>query len=126
MGLKIATKGDVYSYGILLLEMFTGKRPVDDMFKDGVSLHKYVEMALPGNVREVADLVPGGARSSRGNREERRRQSSRRSPAESESKGKSKGMLAFSDGTGSVMLSRITEKSDGHERGQQRTECNKE
>ncbi|KAM7473907.1 hypothetical protein LguiB_021150 [Lonicera macranthoides] len=43
----VASKcGDVYSYGILLLEMFTGRRPMDDMFKDGLNLHKYIKTAL--------------------------------------------------------------------------------
>lgn len=52
---KVSTEGDVYSYGILLLEMFTGKRPTDDMFKDGLSLHSFVTMAIPDRVVEVAD-----------------------------------------------------------------------
>ncbi|KAL7229134.1 hypothetical protein ACSBR2_007770 [Camellia fascicularis] len=52
---KVTTKGDVYSYGILLLEMFTGKRPTDDMFKDSLNLHNFVKMALPYRVVEVAD-----------------------------------------------------------------------
>lgn len=48
--------GDVYSYGILILELFTGKRPTDDMFNNGLSIHKYVAMTLPAHVMEVVDL----------------------------------------------------------------------
>ncbi|CAL5322668.1 unnamed protein product [Camellia sinensis] len=55
MGIEVTTKGDVYSYGILLLEMFTGKRPTDDMFKDSLNLHNFVKMAFPYRVVEVAD-----------------------------------------------------------------------
>ncbi|XP_028055180.1 probable LRR receptor-like serine/threonine-protein kinase At3g47570 [Camellia sinensis] len=55
MGSEVTTKGDVYSYGILLLEMFTGKRPTDDMLKDSLNLHNFVKMALPYPVVEVAD-----------------------------------------------------------------------
>ncbi|XP_077217118.1 LRR receptor-like serine/threonine-protein kinase EFR [Tasmannia lanceolata] len=55
MGGKASTSGDIYSYGILLLEMFTGKRPTDDMFKDGLSLHQFAKMALPERVMEIAD-----------------------------------------------------------------------
>ncbi|XP_028084222.1 probable LRR receptor-like serine/threonine-protein kinase At3g47570 [Camellia sinensis] len=55
MGNEVTTKGDVYSYGILLLEMFTGKRPTDDMFKDSLNLHNFVKMGLPYPVVEVAD-----------------------------------------------------------------------
>ena len=45
----------MYSFGILLLEMFTRKRPIDDMFKDGLTLHHFAEMALPDQVVEVVD-----------------------------------------------------------------------
>ncbi|XP_058103346.1 putative receptor-like protein kinase At3g47110 [Magnolia sinica] len=55
MGGKASASGDVYSYGILLLEMFTGKRPTDDMFKDGLSLHQFVKIALPDRVMEIVD-----------------------------------------------------------------------
>ncbi|KAL5972681.1 hypothetical protein ACLOJK_039486 [Asimina triloba] len=55
VGDEVSTQGDVYSYGILLLEMFTGKRPVDEMFKDGLTLHAYVKMALPETLLEVVD-----------------------------------------------------------------------
>lgn len=55
MGCEVSTNGDVYSYGILLLEMFTGKRPTDEFFKEGLSLHGYVKRALPLHVLEIAD-----------------------------------------------------------------------
>ncbi|XP_022890118.1 probable LRR receptor-like serine/threonine-protein kinase At3g47570 [Olea europaea var. sylvestris] len=57
MGSQVSTLGDVYSFGILLLEMFTGKRPTDDMFKDGLSLHSFVKVALPDRVAEIIDPV---------------------------------------------------------------------
>ena len=40
----MSTLVDVYSFGILLLEMFTGKRPTDAMFRDNFNLHNYVKM----------------------------------------------------------------------------------
>nr|XP_028956226.1 putative receptor-like protein kinase At3g47110 [Malus domestica] len=55
MGGEVSTYGDVYSYGILLLEMLTGKRPTDDMFKGGMDLHNFVMMALPEHVGEICD-----------------------------------------------------------------------
>ncbi|PPD89835.1 hypothetical protein GOBAR_DD13223 [Gossypium barbadense] len=57
MGSDLSTKGDVYSYGILLLEMFTGKRPTDERFKEGLSLHKHVKAALPNRVIEIIDPI---------------------------------------------------------------------
>ncbi|KAA8517994.1 hypothetical protein F0562_015468 [Nyssa sinensis] len=56
MGGQVSTFGDVYSYGILLLEMFTGKRPTDDIFKEGLSIQKFVAMALPEHVGDIVDL----------------------------------------------------------------------
>lgn len=55
MGSKVSLEGDIYSYGILLLEMFTGKRPIDDMFKDGLDLHNFVKMSLPEQISEILD-----------------------------------------------------------------------
>ncbi|XP_058111697.1 putative receptor-like protein kinase At3g47110 [Magnolia sinica] len=55
MGGRVSTHGDVYSYGILLLEMFTGKKPTDQMFKDGLSLHQLAKMALPDHVEHISD-----------------------------------------------------------------------
>ncbi|XP_077238724.1 uncharacterized protein LOC143879916 [Tasmannia lanceolata] len=55
MGGQVSTHRDVYSYGILLLEMFTGKSPTAEIFKDGLSLHKFAKMALPTRVMEIVD-----------------------------------------------------------------------
>ncbi|KAL5703642.1 non-specific serine/threonine protein kinase [Ranunculus cassubicifolius] len=55
VGGKVSTQGDMYSYGILLLEMFTGKMPTNEMFKDGLNLYEFVSMALPDRVSEIVD-----------------------------------------------------------------------
>ena len=57
LGREVSTKGDVYSYGILLLEMITGKRPTDRVFEGDLNLHKYARMALPNHVMEIADPI---------------------------------------------------------------------
>ncbi|XP_037472751.1 probable LRR receptor-like serine/threonine-protein kinase At3g47570 [Triticum dicoccoides] len=56
MGTEISVEGDVYSYGVLLLEMLTGRRPTDPFFNDTTNLPKYVEMACPGNLLEIMDV----------------------------------------------------------------------
>nr|XP_023899907.1 probable LRR receptor-like serine/threonine-protein kinase At3g47570 [Quercus suber] len=55
LGNGVSTEGDVYSYGILLLEMITGKRPTNSVFEGGLNLHNYASMALPNGVMEVVD-----------------------------------------------------------------------
>nr|XP_043615967.1 receptor kinase-like protein Xa21 [Erigeron canadensis] len=55
VGSEITTSGDVYSFGILLLEVMTGKTPTDSIFDEGLSLHKFVCAALPNRVIDVID-----------------------------------------------------------------------
>ena len=58
MGDETSIEADAYSYGILLLEMFLGKRPTDDMFKDGLNLHNFAKMALPEKLVQIVDPNP--------------------------------------------------------------------
>jgi len=55
MGCKISTGGDVYGFGVLLLELLTAKRPTDELFGDNLSLHKYVDIAFPEKINEILD-----------------------------------------------------------------------
>ncbi|XP_048129506.1 probable LRR receptor-like serine/threonine-protein kinase At3g47570 [Rhodamnia argentea] len=64
MGCEVSREGDVYSYGILLLEMFTGLSPTDNRFGDNLTLHSFVAAALPERVLEVTDRIPLLARAS--------------------------------------------------------------
>ncbi|KAF8019903.1 hypothetical protein BT93_G0559 [Corymbia citriodora subsp. variegata] len=56
MGHKVSTPRDVYSYGILLLEMFTGKRPTEEAFRPNLNLHSFVRAALPDQAMDIVDL----------------------------------------------------------------------
>nr|XP_034600143.1 MDIS1-interacting receptor like kinase 1-like isoform X4 [Setaria viridis] len=55
MGCKVSIEGDIYSYGIMLLEMITGKRPTDEMFKDGINLCGFVKSSLPLKINEILE-----------------------------------------------------------------------
>ncbi|KAJ9540342.1 hypothetical protein OSB04_026848 [Centaurea solstitialis] len=56
LGNEASAGGDIYSYGILLLEMLTGKKPVDPIFGEGLSLHSYAKSALAsGFVLQIVD-----------------------------------------------------------------------
>ena len=57
MGGEASTEGDMYSYGIFLLEMFLRKRPTEEMFKDGLNLHNFAKMALPERLVQIVDPI---------------------------------------------------------------------
>ncbi|KAJ1396841.1 Serine-threonine/tyrosine-protein kinase, catalytic domain [Sesbania bispinosa] len=62
MGSEVSIEGDMYSFGILVLEMLTGKRPTDEMFKNGLNLHSYVENSISNHLLQIVDstLLPNG------------------------------------------------------------------
>ncbi|KAK6263813.1 hypothetical protein SCA6_019247 [Theobroma cacao] len=55
-GCNTSIRGDVYSFGVLVLEMVTRKRPTDEMFVGGLNLHRWVKSHYPGRVEKVVDL----------------------------------------------------------------------
>ncbi|XP_043725889.1 receptor kinase-like protein Xa21 [Telopea speciosissima] len=57
MGGKATIQGDIFSYGILLLEMFIGKRPTDQMFSDDLNLRNFAKAALPVHVMQIFDPI---------------------------------------------------------------------
>ncbi|GAU15752.1 hypothetical protein TSUD_235680 [Trifolium subterraneum] len=55
MGSEVSTWGDMYSFGILVLEMLTGRRPTDEVFEDGQNLHNFVAISFPDNLMKILD-----------------------------------------------------------------------
>ncbi|AES95343.2 putative protein kinase RLK-Pelle-LRR-XII-1 family [Medicago truncatula] len=55
MGSEASTYGDMYSFGMLVLEMITGRRPTDERFEDGQNLRTFAESSLAGNLSQILD-----------------------------------------------------------------------
>ncbi|KAK2969090.1 hypothetical protein RJ640_025561, partial [Escallonia rubra] len=55
LGGSIARSCDVYSYGIMLMETFTGKKPTAEMFAEHMNLKCWVMESLPSAVIQVID-----------------------------------------------------------------------
>ncbi|XP_044371891.1 receptor kinase-like protein Xa21 [Triticum aestivum] len=54
-GNMVSTHGDIYSYGVLILEMVTARRPTDNMFDQGLNLRKYVKIAFESRMMDIVD-----------------------------------------------------------------------
>ncbi|KAK2967963.1 hypothetical protein RJ640_002818 [Escallonia rubra] len=52
---SVSTSCDVYSYGIMLMETFTRKKPTDEMFAGQMTLKWWVKESLPSSVIQVLD-----------------------------------------------------------------------
>ncbi|KAL4353953.1 hypothetical protein GQ457_06G036230 [Hibiscus cannabinus] len=53
----VSEKTDVYSFGILLMETFTGKKPTDDIFNGEMNLRRWVHESLPHAVDTTIDAT---------------------------------------------------------------------
>ncbi|EEF29782.1 serine-threonine protein kinase, plant-type, putative [Ricinus communis] len=51
----VSTGGDVYSFGILMIETFTSRKPTDDMFNEEMNMKQWVQESLAGGVTQIAD-----------------------------------------------------------------------
>ncbi|XP_020959889.1 LRR receptor-like serine/threonine-protein kinase EFR isoform X2 [Arachis ipaensis] len=52
---RVSRQGDVYSYGILLMETFTQKKPTDEMFVGEFSIKEWVKMSCPDSLLDIVD-----------------------------------------------------------------------
>ncbi|KAL7137955.1 hypothetical protein ABFS83_10G130200 [Erythranthe nasuta] len=55
MGRHASPQGDVYSFGVLLLEIVTGKRPTDVLFQEGSSMHEWVKSQYPHKLGPIVE-----------------------------------------------------------------------
>ncbi|KAJ7968753.1 Receptor-like protein kinase [Quillaja saponaria] len=51
----VSRRGDVYAYGILLMETFTRHKPTDEMFLGELSLKQWVQRSFPHAILEIVD-----------------------------------------------------------------------
>ncbi|GAY68970.1 hypothetical protein CUMW_268350 [Citrus unshiu] len=52
---RVSANGDVYSFGIMLMKTFIGKKPTDEIFNEEMTLKHWVNDWLPISIMEVID-----------------------------------------------------------------------
>ncbi|KAL8032431.1 hypothetical protein ABFX02_13G095000 [Erythranthe guttata] len=53
----VSTRCDVYSFGIMVMERFTRKRPTDDLFAEGLSIRDWVSGSYTDSLSRLVDGV---------------------------------------------------------------------
>lgn len=53
LGESVSSKRDVYSYGIVLLEILTKKKPTNNIFVEGLNLPKWKTINFPNKMEVV-------------------------------------------------------------------------
>ncbi|CAN4105616.1 unnamed protein product [Withania somnifera] len=51
----VSTRCDIYSYGIMLMETFTRKKPTDEFFTENSSLREWIRQSWPHEMDEIID-----------------------------------------------------------------------
>ncbi|XP_065851333.1 probable LRR receptor-like serine/threonine-protein kinase At3g47570 [Euphorbia lathyris] len=51
----VSIKGDIYSFGILLMETFTRRKPTDELFNEEMSMKQWIKELFPSGVTQLAD-----------------------------------------------------------------------
>lgn len=55
MGRRASIHGDVYSFGVLLLEIVSGRRPTDVVVNEGSSLHEFMKSHYPNSLEGIIE-----------------------------------------------------------------------
>ncbi|MCO5604578.1 hypothetical protein L7F22_058746 [Adiantum nelumboides] len=57
--MQVDEKSDIYSFGVVLLELLTGKRPIEAEYGDAVNIVEWVREKVQGGEEAVAEVLGG-------------------------------------------------------------------